>query len=176
MTTATVQTNTRRRDFLALTAAVATTVMAARPARALAQRVPDPIYAVIEAHKVAAATALAAVRRNSAFEDELYANERLQTERRLENEHARQEEIDAAIDQAHYAEQVAAYALLDVNPTTMAGVIALLTYAIEHDDREHGMGWPDSISFADESGSRSWEYFLIDNLASILPEIMQVSA
>ena len=79
----------------------------------------------------------------------MYANERLQTERRLENEHARQAEIDAAIEEAHHAEQVAAYALPDVNPTTMAGVIALLTYACDHDDANDGMGWPEAIGLAE---------------------------
>jgi hypothetical protein len=52
------------------------------------QRVPGPILAAIEAHKAAAAAALVAVKRNSDFENELYNNDRLQTERRLEDEHA----------------------------------------------------------------------------------------
>jgi len=135
------------------------------------QRVPDPILAAIEAHKAAAAAALVAVKRNSDFENELYNNDRLQTERRLEDEHARQAEIDAAIDEAHHFEQVAAYELLDVNPTTMAGVIALLTYACELDDAT-GLGWPEAIGLEDEPGARSWQYFLIQNMAEILPKFV----
>jgi hypothetical protein len=171
-----------RRGFLAQAAIVAAGGAALGMALPLpvsagnSQRVPDPILAAIEAHKVAAATSLAAVKRNSVFEDELYAHERLQTERRLEDEHARQEEIDAAIEEAHHAEQVEAYALLDVTPTTMEGVIALLTYACDHDDANDAMGWPEAIGLADEPGSRSWQYFLIQNLTVLLPKLVPVSA
>ena len=73
-------------------------------------------------------------------------------------------------------EEVAAYALLDVKPTTMAGVVALLTYDIDHDDAANGMGWPEAIGIADEPGSRSWQYFLIQNLTEILPKLVPVSA
>ena len=48
MVQATVDTNTRRRDFLALTAAVATTVLAARPAPAAAAV--DPVFDLIARH------------------------------------------------------------------------------------------------------------------------------
>jgi hypothetical protein len=84
-------------------------------------------------------------RRMGALEDELQAKGRLQTERRLEDERRRGEEIEAALDQAWGVEQAAAYELLNVEPTTMAGVIALLTYACDYDDATHGMGWPEDI-------------------------------
>ena len=71
-----------RRGFLggtaaALAAGTAVNVAALatfRPANAAS----DPIYAAIEAHKAAAAVAVAAVKRNSDLENELYDNKRLQ--------------------------------------------------------------------------------------------------
>ena len=99
-----------RRGFLggtaaALAAGTAVNVAALatfRPANAAS----DPIYAAIEAHKAAAAVAVAAVKRNSDLENELYDNKRLQTERRLEDESSRQAEIDAAIEETHHFERV----------------------------------------------------------------------
>ena len=109
--------NTRRRDFLALTAAAATVVMATRPALALS----DPIHAAIGVHKAAYAAVKNAVDRNSAFEEELYDNTRLQRDRRLPDEQRRGAEIEEALNQAYNAELEAAIDLLGVNPTTWAG-------------------------------------------------------
>ena len=139
-----------------------------RPAAAAS----DPILAAIEAHKTAAAVTVVVHRQFSAFENELADNERLQRDRRKEDETRRGEELETAIEEAFHFEQVAAYDLLDVKPTTAAGVVALLTYAIDHDDREHGMGWPDAIGIADEPCARSWQFFLIQNMAEILPKLL----
>jgi hypothetical protein len=79
----------------------------------------------------------------------LQAHGRLRRDDRLEDETRRGEEIETAIQEAFHFEEVAAYELLDVDPTTPAGVVALLVYAIEHDDANSGMGWPDSIGLAD---------------------------
>ncbi|XSC46807.1 twin-arginine translocation signal domain-containing protein [Bradyrhizobium sp. RDT10] len=54
-----------------------------------AERVPDPILTLIEAHKAAAAATKAAVDRNSAFENELHANGRLRQPDRAEDERRR---------------------------------------------------------------------------------------
>jgi hypothetical protein len=116
MTQATVDNNTRRRDFLLLTAAACTTVLAARPAFAATQR-PDPIYAAIEAHKAAHAAYSAAVDLNSAFEDELHDNSRPQKDRRLEDEQRRGVEIEEALSQASRDELDASIDLLGVDPT-----------------------------------------------------------
>jgi hypothetical protein len=124
----------------------------------------------IEAHKVAAAANVAAHKRYSVFENELADNERLQRDRRLADETRLGEEIETAINEASHFEEVAAYALLDIDPTTMAGLVALLTYAIDHDDANHGIGWPEAIGLAEEPGTRSWQYFVIDKLASVLPK------
>ena len=72
------------------------------------ERVPDPILAAIELHKLAAAATLAAHKRYSAFEEKLSANERLQRDSRLENETRRGEEIETALEEASHAELVAA--------------------------------------------------------------------
>ena len=57
-------------------------------------------------------------------------------------------------------------------PSTMAGVIALLKYAVSADP--DGETWPDDL-FADETQkrSRSWHQFLIANLGEILPRMVQ---
>ncbi|WFU13529.1 hypothetical protein [Bradyrhizobium sp. CB3481] len=78
----------------------------------------------------------------AALEDELQATGRLQTERRLEDERQRGEEIQEALNEAWHVEQDAPYELLNIDPTTAAGVIALLTYATDFDDAMYGMGWP----------------------------------
>jgi hypothetical protein len=53
----------------------------------------------------------------------------------------------------------------------MAGVIALLSYA--HVADTDGMGWPDDLDFNDNPlGTRSWHYFLIENLLEILPRFV----
>lgn len=152
-------TDTRRRDFLALTAAVATSVMAARPALALPQRDPDPIHAAIEVHKAAAAVTRAAVERLSVFERELQADGRLGKENRREDEQQRGEEIEAALQQAFNDETDAACLLVGDPPTTMAGALALLQYAVTAD--KDGETWPTDLQSDDGSKIRSSHYFLI---------------
>jgi hypothetical protein len=78
---------------------------------------------------------------------------------------------EAAIDAAADVEREAACALLEAGPRTMAGVIALLSYA--HVADTDGMGWPDDLDFNDNPlGTRSWHYFLIENLLEILPRFV----
>jgi hypothetical protein len=171
--------DTTRRGFLGGTAAALTigtavnvaALAATRPAAAAS----DPIYAAIEAHRVAAADTNAAQSRMSDFEDEIQAKGRLRRDDRLEEERRRGEEIETAIEEAHHVEQVAAYALLDVRPTTMAGVIALLNYACEHDDATYGLGWPENIGCEGSLDTRTWQYFLIANVAEILPQLAVTS-
>jgi hypothetical protein len=172
-------TNTSsRRNFLAQAAVVAAggaalgVVLPLPVSAGDSLRVPDPILAAIETHKAAAAATEAAHKRLSAFENELADNERLQRDRRHEDETRRGEEIEAAIEEAFHTEEVAAYELLNVDPTTMAGVVALLTYACDHDDAAHGMGWPEAIACEEAKDTRSWQYFLIANLVEILPGLM----
>jgi hypothetical protein len=169
--------DTSRRGFLAQAAGVAAggaALGAGLPLPAPAatpEGVPDPILAAIKAHKAARAGMIAAVHRHTLFERELVADKRLARATRLEDDEQREEEIEAAIDAAADVEREAACALLEAGPTTMAGVIALLSYA--HVADTDGMGWPDDLYFNDKPlGTRSWHYFLIENLLEILPRFV----
>ena len=59
----------------------------------------------------------------------------------------------------------AAYALANVAPTTMAGVVGLLQYAISFPPEE----WPEGVESDDDTEARPWHYFLIETLAAVLP-------
>jgi hypothetical protein len=98
----------------------------------------------------------------------LWASKRLEKTSRLPDERSRGEEIEAAIDQAWDDERDAACDFLNIHPTTLAGLIALLTHARDYDT--DGMGWPDQL--VDDEDSGTWQYFLIDNLIKILPELV----
>lgn len=64
----------------------------------------------------------------------------------------------------------AACALVNVLPTTIPGVIALLQYAVSAD--RDGEAWPlDLFADATETRSRPWHHFLVANLAAILPSL-----
>jgi hypothetical protein len=90
----------------------------------------------------------------------------------MEDERRRGEEIEAAIDQAHHAEQEAAYALLNVDPITAGGRHCVAGYARDYDDASYGMGRPDDITDDELKGNRTWQYFGIANLVEILPGLM----
>ena len=129
----------------------------------------DPIFAAIEAHKAACAGLRAACDRIAVFERELQANGRLQRESRPEDERRQGEEIEAALDRAHDAETDAACVLVSGLPTTMAGVMALLRYAIDAD--KDGEMWPTELQSDDGSKTGTWHSFLIADLVDILPEL-----
>jgi hypothetical protein len=62
--------------------------------------------------------------------------------------------------------------LLNVRPTTQAGILALLNYAVEADT--DGVGWPVSV----QSGqiTRTWQCFLIEGVAEALAGMVSVKA
>jgi hypothetical protein len=64
------------------------------------------------------------------------------------------------------AETDAACVLVGILPTTMAGVVALLRYAVDAD--ADGEGWPTVVESGDGQ-TRSWRHFLGADLAEILP-------
>jgi hypothetical protein len=64
------------------------------------------------------------------------------------------------------AENEAACTLVNVLPTTMAGVIVLLRYTVDADT--DGEGWPTEVQ-SDAGKTRSWHHFLAANLAEMLP-------
>jgi hypothetical protein len=110
----------------------------------------DPILAAIDAHRRAWA--------------ELSALDAARTEEAKNEERRLNDVVDAAEDK-----------LVEIVPTTIAGVTALLTYAAEHGAA--GDMWPDD--YADEHPKNgwdrehgvSWEVLLHRNLAKALQDI-----
>ena len=144
---------TSRRGFLARGAAtVAGASLLATPALpALTSPAgADPIFDAIEKHKVAYAALSAAVHQHDHHEDE-------HTERDL--------------DLAHDAEIDAACELLVV-PSTMAGVIALLTYATSAAQADD---WPTGLVEDDGKREHSWEFFAMCNCREALESLAVAS-
>ena len=65
------------------------------------------------------------------------------------------------------AETDAACVLVSVLPTTIAGVVALLRYAVDADT--DGEGWPPEVE--SDGHIRSWRHCLLANLAEIIPAL-----
>ena len=162
-----------RRRFLAQAAGGAALGMALPLPAGASERVPDPILAAIEAHKAARAAFEAAVRRHSALERELPAEKRQSSvtvweEDIVTTDDARWIDCERTVIRCMDAETDAACTLVNILPTTMAGVVALLRYAVDADT--DGEGWPPVIE-TDDGKARSWRHFLLANLADILPEL-----
>ena len=64
------------------------------------------------------------------------------------------------------AEGDAAAMLVDVRPTTRAGIVALLRYAYEVE--RTGAGWPNLVEEGSKH-SKKWYLFLMESLAEALP-------
>jgi hypothetical protein len=182
--TSAIQAQSSRRRFLVQAAGVAAGGAAlgmAMPLPAPAatpQGVPDPILAAIERHRAAfdahTATlgedeleaAILPERRLSAFYNARFgdADWRVETDDPAWIAHI--EESCRAGDE----EDAAAAALISVEDLSPAGAIALLNYALYHEER--GESWP---NLEDESGKlRSWHFFLLELLAGALPGIVGV--
>jgi hypothetical protein len=160
-------------------ATVSTTADAAAPVAALAPSGVDPILEAIEAHKAARATWLEWVYRHMDLEDEL------PEEKRRSNIDVWEEIIIVADDprwieaeresrRASDLETDAAVVLLNVQPTTQAGILALLKYAVEADT--DGEGWPRDLISDGGKLRRSWHYFLIEGVAEALAGMVSVRA
>lgn len=169
-----------RRAFLAQAAVVAAggatlgMVLPLPVSAGASERVPDPILAAIEAHKSAWTAEEAIHRQFSAFEEVLADNGRLQYERRTADETRRTRELEAARDSAFNRQQAAAIALLGVEVTTLAGLLALLQHVQKYDDDTYGEAWPTHLVDEDEvMGTRPWHYYLVANLIRDLPAIMR---
>ena len=86
--------------------------------------------------------------------------------------------MQTARDQADKAEEDAALALLDIRPTTIAGVVALLTHAADYE--KTGNQWPTGLFDEQEikydprypnDPGQDWSFFLHRMLAETLAEI-----
>jgi hypothetical protein len=77
----------------------------------------------------------------------------------VETDDPRWIEAQRQVDLTGDAEIEAAYALIEVIPTTRLGVLALLEHAVSHD--KDGQAWPDECRG------------LLDNLSEVLPQLWQ---
>jgi hypothetical protein len=157
-----INTPTSRRRFLSTAATLAAGGAAFGLAIPPALATDDPIFAAIEAHKAAFARVVAAIDVEQAAEAATPKGMRKTDERWLES--------GKAVSAAWEAEGDAAIELVNVRPTTMTGVVALLNYAISAD--HDGETWPRALLSDDGETGGSWHHFLILNLTEILPGLL----
>lgn len=142
------------------------------PQEAIAEvPVVDPIFAAIEAHKAARATWISWVDRHMALEAELPKDKRRSTVNVWENEIVSSDdprwiEAERELSRTSDAEEEAACDLVNVRPTTMAGLLALLNHALVYDT--DGEGWPRDLCSDDGKRTRSWQTFLLENITVAL--------
>src|ERR1041385_251672 len=166
----TSSTNTTRRGFLSTAAALAASAAVATPAHAADASTPDPIFEVIEVHKAARLAFENAVSRGCALEQEL-PREKTRSwvtvweEEIVETDDPRWIDSIREVNRASDAATDAAYALANVAPTTMAGVVGLLQYAISFPPEE----WPEGVESDEDTETRPWHTFLIEMLIAVLP-------
>ncbi|MEH2543217.1 MULTISPECIES: hypothetical protein [unclassified Bradyrhizobium] len=176
--TATEAVDTSRRRFLSQAAAVtagsaalATALSAPGPAAGAVQA-RDPIFAAIEAHKAALATWLACVDRQGDLEAQL-PNGQCQSritvwgEEIVETDDPRWIEGEREIIRTTAAADDAAVELLNIAPTTIAGLCALVEHAVTSDVTGHL--WPENL-VSSEGKARPWQHFLLENISEALKE------
>jgi hypothetical protein len=163
----TSSTSTTRRGFLSTTAALTTSAAIAIPANAFGA---DPIFQAIEVHKAARLAFEDASSRACALEQEL-PREKTRSwitvweEEIVETDDPRWIDSVREVNRTSDAATDAAYALANVAPTTIAGVVALLQYAISIQPEE----WPEGVQSDDDTETRPWHCFLIEMLIAVLP-------
>jgi hypothetical protein len=161
---------TTRRRFLSTavgTAAGSTALALANPVLAAAN---DPIFDAIEVHRAARLAFENAVSRGSALEQKL-PREKTRSwitvweEEIVETDDPRWIDSVREVNRVSEAATDAAYALANVAPTTMAGVVSLLQYAISFPPEE----WPEGVGSDEDTETRPWHTFLIETLIAVLP-------
>ena len=140
-------TNLSRRAILAGAASVP--ALASPAAFASATAAVDPIYAAIEAHRTA----------NFEFHDD---------ENIVDEDHPQYEDEMWRLSDATEA---AAVNLCDVQPTTIAGAIALLNYYAEVMVSHDGEDWPVELEDKQDGVEKPFGYFLTRNVARALSDI-----
>src|SRR3954449_9188867 len=161
---------TTRRRFLSTAVGIAagsTALALANPVLAAAN---DPVFAAIEVHKAARLAFENAVSRGSALEEELPREKTCSwiavwEQAIVETDDPRWIDSVREVHRTSEAETDAACALASIAPTTMAGVVGLLQYAITVRPEE----WPEGVESDDDSETRPWHYFLIEMLIAVLP-------
>jgi hypothetical protein len=164
------RTTVTRRLAMNMIASTATFTSAA----ALAAPASDPIFAAIEAHKMAYANLVAIVEAHSLLESELPREKRRSNvsvweENIVEADDPRWIDNERAFLRAADAEEDAAMELINAEPTTVAVAAALLKHVVAMEAK--GWGWPSGLQ-EDEAKptpiGKNWEVFLHRNLAELL--------
>jgi hypothetical protein len=173
--------NPDRRSFLlkAATVAAGSAALAIAPPAIALPGAPDPILEAIEAHKAARATWIEWVDRHSDLETELPKDKRQSNIDAWEEliifaDDPRWIEAERELMRTSDLETDAAVVLVTVQPTTLAGILALLNYAVQADT--DGQGWPDSLQSGDGKITRSWQFFLIEGVAEALAGMVSARA
>ena len=139
----------------------------------------DPIFSAIEAHKNALADFKAEVENHSVLENELRKERRessitIWEERIIETDDPRWIAAErATFAKSDLVDEVAAN-LASVEPTTMAGVAALLKYFAAVEAIDGGAMWPDSLLDDDDrtlKGEASCGYFVARNVSRSLDRL-----
>jgi hypothetical protein len=161
-----------RRHFLAQ--AAGSLVFAATAGTAMAATA-DPIFAAIENHKAVYRNLHEIVSEHSRLERTLPREKRETSfnaweEKIVETDDPRWIESERAVMRSFDAETDAACVLVNICPTTMAGIIALLHYANAVD--KDGEAWPRELMSDDGTKTRSWHYFLVAVIAETLPGLV----
>jgi hypothetical protein len=171
-------TTIARRDFLTVAAATLVSggaVSAAAVDILLPPVEPDPIFAAIEAHKTALARLDAAHETYNGLELGLPGDKRRTVMCFLDDEvnegdDPRWIENQREVLRGHDACEDQACNLVNVLPTTMAGIVALLKYANEADFQTNG--WSSMLAEDEGKGKlRSWHYFLIELVVEALSDL-----
>jgi hypothetical protein len=162
--------NTTRRGFLSTAAALAASAAVAIPANAANTSGTDPIFEAIEVHKAARLAFENAVSRGSALDEELPGEKTrswitVWEQTIVETDDPRWIDSVREVNRTCEAETDAAYALASIAPTTMAGVVRLLQYAVSIRPEQ----WPEGVQSDDDTETRPWHYFLIEMLIAVLP-------
>jgi hypothetical protein len=165
----TSSTSTTRRGFLSTAAALTASAAVAIPINAASAFRADPIFKAIEVHKAARLAFENAVSRNFALEAELPGEKTrswitVWEQEIVETDDPRWIDSVREVDRTSDAVTEAAYALASIAPTTMAGVVGLLQYAISIRPEE----WPEGVESDDDTETRPWHYFLLEMLIAAL--------
>jgi hypothetical protein len=172
--------NPERRSFLlkaatavAGSAALAVAATIAGPSRAI-QSSSDPILEAIEAHRAASAQINAALEISYALDRELPLEKCRSHFTALEEsivptDDPRWIDSERNVMRAWNAQDDAAIALLNVSPTTHAGLLSLMRYALAQDT--DGEAWGMKVA-GDDGRKRHWYYFLIENVTAALTDLV----
>ena len=176
--------STTRRDMLTNVALCAVvTPLVAFSALALAQPVEaaDPIYHVIERHRAAYAAFDRLVTEQATHEESIPSERRQSddSETIVATDDPRWIDFTKRLDAGETEEADASADLASTEPTTLAGVAAVLTYAFEFNGRGYReFGAYEMVDDADDENERpaKWSYFFHRTLARATAKIAEAQS